>query len=113
MAIIISFTSPDLTREISESIFNFSGPMPSIDRKSTRLNSSHLVIPYAVFCLKKKKNHFRLGSTLAPLPLIRIYALRLLHDHALPHECHPVSSLCRLPHRPLEHRTRDHMHERR
>src|ERR1022692_4742136 len=28
---------------------------PHIDRKSTRLNSSHLVISYAVFCLKKKK----------------------------------------------------------
>src|SRR5256885_11932099 len=28
---------------------------PKIDRKSTRLNSSHLVISYAVFCLKKKK----------------------------------------------------------
>src|SRR3989454_4810355 len=28
----------------------------SVDRKSTRLNSSHLVISYAVFCLKKKKN---------------------------------------------------------
>src|SRR2546426_9367125 len=28
---------------------------PSRDRKSTRLNSSHLVISYAVFCLKKKK----------------------------------------------------------
>src|SRR2546426_6996658 len=27
-----------------------------IDRKSTRLNSSHLVISYAVFCLKKKKD---------------------------------------------------------
>src|SRR2546426_8423470 len=27
------------------------------DRKSTRLNSSHLVISYAVFCLKKKKNN--------------------------------------------------------
>src|SRR5256885_5140685 len=27
-----------------------------VDRKSTRLNSSHLVISYAVFCLKKKKN---------------------------------------------------------
>src|SRR5256885_8183958 len=27
------------------------------DRKSTRLNSSHLVISYAVFCLKKKNNH--------------------------------------------------------
>src|SRR5256885_5788028 len=26
------------------------------DRKSTRLNSSHLVISYAVFCLKKKSN---------------------------------------------------------
>src|SRR5256885_9893285 len=28
----------------------------SRDRKSTRLNSSHLVISYAVFCLKKKNN---------------------------------------------------------
>src|SRR5256885_5847556 len=28
--------------------------MPVEDRKSTRLNSSHLVISYAVFCLKKK-----------------------------------------------------------
>src|SRR5256885_12302308 len=27
------------------------------DRKSTRLNSSHLVISYAVFCLKKKNTH--------------------------------------------------------
>src|SRR5256885_15397636 len=27
----------------------------ALDRKSTRLNSSHLVISYAVFCLKKKK----------------------------------------------------------
>src|SRR2546426_1964475 len=30
-------------------------PASSLDRKSTRLNSSHLVISYAVFCLKKKK----------------------------------------------------------
>src|SRR5256885_8093881 len=29
------------------------------DRKSTRLNSSHLVISYAVFCLKKKKKYTR------------------------------------------------------
>src|SRR5688500_19273791 len=29
-----------------------------IDRKSTRLNSSHLVISYAVFCLKKKKKSY-------------------------------------------------------
>src|SRR2546426_7932451 len=34
------------------------------DRKSTRLNSSHLVISYAVFCLKKKKqtHHSRLSA---------------------------------------------------
>src|SRR2546426_3260504 len=32
--------------------------VPDADRKSTRLNSSHLVISYAVFCLKKKtKTH--------------------------------------------------------
>src|SRR2546426_6725806 len=30
-------------------------PGRTLDRKSTRLNSSHLVISYAVFCLKKKK----------------------------------------------------------
>src|SRR2546426_10706764 len=30
-----------------------------LDRKSTRLNSSHLVISYAVFCLKKKNKHYK------------------------------------------------------
>src|SRR2546426_1848146 len=33
------------------------GMQPPLDRKSTRLNSSHLVISYAVFCLKKKKHN--------------------------------------------------------
>src|SRR2546429_6699330 len=32
-------------------------PGPEVDRKSTRLNSSHGYISYAVFCLKKKQNH--------------------------------------------------------
>src|SRR5215469_17840534 len=31
------------------------GPVRAADRKSTRLNSSHVEISYAVFCLKKKK----------------------------------------------------------
>src|SRR2546426_9283031 len=35
----------------------------STDRKSTRLNSSHLVISYAVFCLKKKKRQHSVDST--------------------------------------------------
>src|SRR5256885_2906591 len=40
------------------------------DRKSTRLNSSHLVISYAVFCLKKKNNE--LGMTkLTKMPIER------------------------------------------
>src|SRR5690625_6588100 len=30
-------------------------PQATLDRKSTRLNSSHVAISYAVFCLKKKK----------------------------------------------------------
>src|SRR2546426_7364609 len=35
-------------------------PATDGDRKSTRLNSSHLVISYAVFCLKKKKKRTRM-----------------------------------------------------
>src|SRR5690625_7041658 len=35
----------------------FSISMQVLDRKSTRLNSSHVAISYAVFCLKKKKHH--------------------------------------------------------
>src|SRR5690625_7097823 len=34
---------------------NFPTDLHAIDRKSTRLNSSHVAISYAVFCLKKKK----------------------------------------------------------
>src|SRR5256885_8369410 len=43
--------SPGLPRCKSSDCFRFR----FLDRKSTRLNSSHLVISYAVFCLKKKK----------------------------------------------------------
>src|SRR5437773_3976255 len=47
----------------------------AIDRKSTRLNSSHITISYAVFCLKKKNfRHLRLLS-LAPRHLDH------LHEH--------------------------------
>src|SRR5690606_41952828 len=42
------------------------GPVPGQagdrDRKSTRLNSSHVKISYAVFCLKKKKNRIKMGA---------------------------------------------------
>src|SRR2546430_13611391 len=39
----------------------FSGDGKVLDRKSTRLNSSHSQISYAVFCLKKKTMHDTLG----------------------------------------------------
>src|SRR2546426_5372831 len=47
------FQARRLAREIAQVV--------ELDRKSTRLNSSHLVISYAVFCLKKKnKTHTEL-----------------------------------------------------
>src|SRR3954470_11586279 len=42
-----------------------SGPPGAGDRKSTRLNSSHVEISYAVFCLKKKKHNSRLPDLAA------------------------------------------------
>src|SRR5207253_6922805 len=39
------------------------GYASSQDRKSTRLNSSHVAISYAVFCLKKKNNDYCLAQT--------------------------------------------------
>src|SRR5256885_12880589 len=42
--------------ERARAFFRDDGRVLAVDRKSTRLNSSHLVISYAVFCLKKKKN---------------------------------------------------------
>src|SRR5256885_4344139 len=41
---------------VARLIAEFHGGTIAADRKSTRLNSSHLVISYAVFCLKKKKS---------------------------------------------------------
>src|SRR5690625_6344925 len=39
------------------SAYDMEGAFNDLDRKSTRLNSSHVAISYAVFCLKKKKKH--------------------------------------------------------
>src|SRR2546429_1385648 len=46
-----------------------------VDRKSTRLNSSHGYISYAVFCLKKKKNF----DLLNPIELLPVNALSICH----------------------------------
>src|SRR2546426_9309189 len=55
-----------------------------IDRKSTRLNSSHLVISYAVFCLKKKKNKTQEARN-RQQPLNEEHTLKRSHSYrALP-----------------------------
>src|SRR5258705_6112878 len=51
-----------MTFNIEVIIFHFQILFKFKDRKSTRLNSSHLGISYAVFCLKKKKNKSELQS---------------------------------------------------
>src|SRR5256885_9668708 len=54
------------------------------DRKSTRLNSSHLVISYAVFCLKKKKKH-KTTQILYLNYCVMIILACLLHSSTLYH----------------------------
>src|SRR2546429_6427258 len=53
------------------------------DRKSTRLNSSHGYISYAVFCLKKKKKN----TPEEPPPLIRGVHIHYLHSSLLTTIC--------------------------
>src|SRR5882724_1543649 len=60
-------------------------PQQGLDRKSTRLNSSHLGISYAVFCLKKKKAQFRAGGVPSEEDYCTFhhYIFRLLIDQAV------------------------------
>src|SRR5256885_3535216 len=60
-----------------------------LDRKSTRLNSSHLVISYAVFCLKKKKNNFppRQSSCACALLLLLSRPISVTSYRRLPASC--------------------------
>src|SRR2546429_1282403 len=51
----------------------------AVDRKSTRLNSSHGYISYAVFCLKKKKNPHQFAAP----PLV--HHVSDLTSHIVPH----------------------------
>src|SRR5688572_31880340 len=57
---------------------------PQRDRKSTRLNSSHSQISYAVFCLKKKKNaqlRSRTERRSIPLDLLLLLTSHWLSDY--------------------------------
>src|SRR5256885_2741103 len=76
------------------------------DRKSTRLNSSHLVISYAVFCLKKKKNNIITTSHELRLPGSTVCAhVRFVCDSHLPYllRCNSAVSCILLTCRSLSH----------
>src|SRR5438034_6882587 len=53
VSMVLAFVLAALT--LTGAIRGWRGAWVVVDRKSTRLNSSHTVISYAVFCLKKKK----------------------------------------------------------
>src|SRR5215470_19256700 len=57
------FRSRRLLQRLHHAVARHDRPLdrPRRDRKSTRLNSSHGSISYAVFCLKKKNKHLRRG----------------------------------------------------
>src|SRR2546426_7661919 len=58
-----------------------------LDRKSTRLNSSHLVISYAVFCLKKKKKKCVTITERPARALFAALATRRSTTNAAYHSC--------------------------
>src|SRR3712207_8273118 len=55
----------ELALQVGEAITRYGRGLGArvLDRKSTRLNSSHANISYAVFCLKKKRNNQRGGTS--------------------------------------------------
>src|SRR5207249_5020452 len=79
-----------------------SPPTPSLDRKSTRLNSSHVSISYAVFCLKKK-NKTQTKKPCGDRPPLRpglprrAAPARQVLPGARPRPPHPVTPEQRLP----------------
>src|SRR3954463_8566025 len=73
------------------------------DRKSTRLNSSHTIISYAVFCLKKKKEDIReLDEVTLGVSVLIMYALGLVsaftYSLAISHVLTSVSAFWSMPH---------------
>src|SRR2546430_8852023 len=70
-----------LPSEITAEIENSTRILPFEDRKSTRLNSSHSQISYAVFCLKKKNQ---------PLSHTRIHTSKLLGPPTAANRAHPL-----------------------
>src|SRR5256885_7211926 len=74
---------PPRARDIQNPGARFRAFSP-VDRKSTRLNSSHLVISYAVFCLKKKKHkQLPISTSTNPLVFTTAHPMPTLRQHAV------------------------------
>src|SRR5256885_11560880 len=73
--------APDGSRTVPRWAGRGAGREGTGDRKSTRLNSSHLVISYAVFCLKKKKPRIP-GEHIT---FSHLHNLVSFHAHSPPH----------------------------
>src|SRR3712207_8231965 len=57
LVVVVAEHGDDGDTEVAHLPRQHPGPLREADRKSTRLNSSHANISYAVFCLKKKRPH--------------------------------------------------------
>src|SRR2546430_12274532 len=66
--------------------------VPLQDRKSTRLNSSHSQISYAVFCLKKKKDNSQQNPFAIPVARLYMGAALYLTNYHVPHVSYPYMS---------------------
>src|ERR1022692_3658261 len=64
----------------------------SRDRKSTRLKSSHLVISYAVFCLKKKKRQYQQVEATIPRRALDVARIVIRCGRVLAPPAEPISA---------------------
>src|SRR5689334_24120564 len=73
-------TSPPVRELLVQDVGAAALPGGEVDRKSTRLNSSHSSISYAVFCLKKKK---KVTLVCGPVQLILICHIRKAYRYSV------------------------------
>src|SRR5205809_4313004 len=71
-----------LRRLSPDHILGLEEAVDHLDRKSTRLNSSHGYISYAVFCLKKKKKNNKIKHSYSVLDTNPHHTLHLSHLHS-------------------------------
>src|SRR5947199_2937262 len=63
---VVVVDKPESRSWVQITLHDVPGPLAGLDRKSTRLNSSHLGISYAVFCLEKKNADRYCSSSARP-----------------------------------------------